>query len=90
EEMIIERLKGEPEVKPELKPELKIQPEPKTQPKPVPKPQPKPVVDDYDFDYDTKALSSDDDFRPEKAPAKNPSEGRKKKDMKFEMIDFDD
>lgn len=78
EEMIIERLKGEQEEgrRPEPKPEPK--PEFRPEPKPEYKPEPKP-------EYKPEPKS-----KPAKAPEKNPAEGRKKRDMKFEMIDFDD
>lgn len=83
-----------PEPKPERRPERR--PEPKPERRPEPKREPKPA--DNFLDFDSKTMTRDDDYRPErkpevkpeKKPEPKPAEGRKKKDMKFEMIDFDD
>ncbi len=92
EEMIIERLKGEPEEqrRPEPKPEYRPEPKPEYRPEPKPEYRPEPKPEYKPEPKPEYKPEPKPEPKPGRAPEKNPAEGRKKKDMKFEMIDFDD
>lgn len=86
-----ERAKVKPKnEQPKAEPKAERRPEPRPEPKPERRPEPKPERRSEPERRPEPKPERRPEPKPEPKPEMKSAEGRKKKDMKFEMIDFDD